>query len=98
MIKAVIFDFFGVICSDEYWHFVKADRNGMSNFHELANSVNLGELTWQDFIHIVAKETGRSPAVVRQLYESEHIHPGVLAYVAQLHTKYKTGLLTNAHH
>lgn len=98
MIKAVIFDFFGVICSDEYWRFVAVDKELRGSFHVLADEVSLGTLSWNDFMAEVAKATGRSIEEVSVMYESEHLDPRMLHLVAKLHKKYKTALLTNAHH
>lgn len=98
MIKAVIFDFFGVISSDEYWNLVKADKNVTSDFLNMANRVNLGKLHWRDFITMVADKTNQSFEQVKQLYAKERINPGVMALVKELHGSYKTGLITNAHH
>lgn len=97
MIKAVIFDFFGVICSDDYWRFVKSDIDNSDKFTELANSVNLGKLSWEDFLDRVAKETGKTTEEVKRMYEAERINPEIVAYIDSLHGKYKTALLTNAH-
>ena len=98
MIKAVVFDYFGVICSDEYWRFVKEDKNIQGGFHELANAVNRGEVHWNEFVDTVAAKTSKQPADIQQLYEAEKLNPQLLALVAKLHKTYKTGLLTNAHY
>lgn len=97
MIKAIIFDFFGVICSDEYWKFVKEDKNMGGKFGHLADDVNIGRLSWQQFMQRVADETGQDVARVKEMYESERINPELVDYIARLHKKYKTALLTNAH-
>lgn len=98
MIKAVIFDFFGVICSDEYWNLVKQDRNTPSEFSKLADDVNLGDISWQDFLEKVAEETDEDIEQVRRTYESERIDVRVMKLVEQLHEKYKTAIVTNAHY
>jgi len=98
VIKAVIFDYFGVICSDEYWRFVKEDKNIQGGFHELANAVNRGEVHWNEFVANVADKTGKKPTDIQRLYEAEKLNPQLLALVAKLHKTYKTGLLTNAHY
>lgn len=98
MIKAVIFDFFGVVCSDDYWKLVRADKQMRSDFHDLADQVNLGSLSWHDFINTTAKKINQPVEVVYEMYETEKIDPRVLAYIHQLHGKYKTALLTNAHY
>jgi epoxide hydrolase-like predicted phosphatase len=96
MIKAVIFDFFGVICSDEYWNFVKEDKNMQGRFGELSDSVNLGRLSWPEFLKTVAEETGRDFEEVKKMYESEHINLQMVTYIHKLRQKYKTALLSNA--
>lgn len=98
MIKAVIFDFFGVICSDEYWHFVKADRQAKGVFRDYTDEVNSGEISWADFIKKIASATHTSPEEVRDMYKTERIDPRMVDLIADLHKNYKTGLITNAHH
>lgn len=98
MIKAIIFDYFGVLCSDQYWRFVKEDKNLRDGFHELANKVNVGELSWNEFIRVLADKTGKSVEEIHEMYKTEQIDPQVLTYAAQLHKNYKTALLTNAHY
>lgn len=98
MIKAVIFDFFGVICSDEYWNFVKEDKNLDGDFSKLAEAVNLGEISWKQFVQKIADDVGEDVAEVERMYSSQSINPQVVAYIDQLHGKYKTALLTNANY
>ncbi|MDB5160875.1 MAG: HAD-superfamily hydrolase, subfamily variant 3 [Candidatus Saccharibacteria bacterium] len=96
MIKAVIFDFFGVICSDEYWNFVKEDKNADGDFNKLSADLNLGHISWRDFVSEVAKDTGQDIAKVRQMYESQKVHPEMVAFIGKLHERYKTALISNA--
>lgn len=99
MVKAIIFDYFGVVCSDEYWNIVKEDKNLKHGvFHELSNQVNLGQISWEDFITNIAQKTGRSVDEMQSLYKSQRIQPSMVAYIAQLHKQYKTALLSNAHY
>lgn len=98
MIKAIVFDFFGVICSDDYWRYVKAGRETDKIFRTYADKVNLGSMTWQDFITKVAEATNTSVNEVNKLYSSERIDPRVVGLIHHLKRDYKTGLLTNAHH
>jgi putative hydrolase of the HAD superfamily len=44
----------------------------------------------------VASETHQDAATVQKMYDSERINPELVAYIDQLHEKYKTALLTNA--
>jgi epoxide hydrolase-like predicted phosphatase len=98
MIKAVIFDYFGVICSDEYWDLVQTNANANDEYNNIAQQVNLGKLHWVEFINIIAQRVGKTAQQVKQLYETESINPQMLALVEELHKTYKTGLLTNANH
>lgn len=98
MIRAVIFDYFGVICSDEYWNLVKADKNMTSDWLNMANRVNLGKLPWADFLKHIAKRTGKTLEEVKNLYRNERINPELIELIHTLKSKYKIGLLTNAHH
>lgn len=96
MIKAIIFDYFGVVSSDEYWDYVGADKNVTSDYLNLANRVNLGKLHWREFIEELAKKVGKPVEEIKQVYEAEKINPQVLALAAELHKTYKTALLSNA--
>lgn len=98
MIKAVIFDFFGVICSDEYWQFVKQDRQIDSDYKDFTDEVNLGQIPWQVFVQNIAKETNKTVDEVNAMYESEKIDPRVTGLIHELHKSYKTALISNAHH
>jgi epoxide hydrolase-like predicted phosphatase len=96
MIKAIIFDFYGVICSDEYWQIVKSDRNVVSGFSKMADSVNLGTISWQDFLQDLSNKTGKPVEELKTVYEAEKIDMDLLAYIKELKKKYKTALLSNA--
>lgn len=98
MIKAIIFDYFGVVSSDEYWDFVGSDKDLTTEWLNLANKVNLGKLTWQEFLQGLAEETHKPLEEIKRVYEQEKINPRVLAFAQELHAHYKTGLLSNAHH
>jgi epoxide hydrolase-like predicted phosphatase len=98
MIKAVIFDFFGVICSDDYWQFVKHDGLDDSSFRTYSKEVNLGQIPWQVFVSKIAGVTGKSVGEVNEMYETERIDPRMTGMILEIHRNYKTGLLTNAHH
>lgn len=98
MIKAVIFDYFGVLSSDEYWRAMGGDSRTGAAFHSLAQEVNLGHITWHDFVARVAEQAGKSPEQLGLLYQAERLNPELLAYVASLKPRYKLGLITNAHH
>ena len=96
MIKAIIFDFFGVLCSNEFWRSVKADNYEASDFKKIADSVNLGHLSWQNFLEEVASKTRKSVDQLQRMYEAEQINLPLAAYIKELRGTYKTALLTNS--
>jgi putative hydrolase of the HAD superfamily len=96
VIKAIIFDFFGVICSDEYWNFVKADKDADGEFNKLSEELNLGHLSWTEFVRQVAEDTGQDAGKVEQMYKAELVHPEMVVLIGKLHERYKTALLSNA--
>lgn len=98
MIKAVIFDFFGVIRSDDFWRFLKRDRGADIIFNEYAQEVNRGDMRWKVFVQHVAKVSGHSVQEVNDMYAAEQIDPLMVGLIHDLHLSYKTGLLTNASH
>jgi epoxide hydrolase-like predicted phosphatase len=96
VIKAVIFDFFGVICSDDYWKSVKSNFSYPEKFGELSAAASTGNLSWRQFLQKISEETGKSTEELAQLFKEEQINPELLAYIDKLHAKYKTALLSNA--
>lgn len=96
MIKAVIFDFFGVIRSDDFWQFLKRDPLTDIAFNELAGEVNIGAIGWKTFVNKVAQAAVRTPEEINAMYAAEKIDPLVVGMIHELHKNYKTGLLTNA--
>ncbi len=98
MIKAIIFDYFGVVSSDNYWQFVKEDKNVEGSFGRLAKAVNVGQMTWREFIAELSERTGTPAERINELYAAERINPELVAYISGLRRQFKTALLTNAHH
>ena len=74
MIKAVIFDYFGVICSNEYWHEVMRHDPGHLR-RDLAHQVSLGNLDWRQFVQRMAEETGTPIETMEKLFKTEQIDP-----------------------
>ncbi len=95
-IKAVFFDYFGVISSEGYWQLVKEDKNVGGSFADLAKRMNSGELSWVDFVAKIAQLTNQTPADVQRFYEAERINPEVVALADALHGRYVTGIISNA--
>jgi len=95
MIKAIIFDFFGVLCSEEYWKSVQ-ERFDNDAFHKLATGIHTGRLGWGEFVQKVAMQTEQTTDEVQRMYETQRINLELAAYIDKLHEEYKTALLTNS--
>jgi HAD superfamily hydrolase (TIGR01509 family) len=95
-IKAIIFDYFGVISSDEYWRFIQQDRRNDPSFKGYSDAVNSGKVSWQEFVTKVANAIGSPVEKVEAMYEAEHMNPLVIGFIHELRTKYKIGLISNA--
>lgn len=98
MMKVVLFDYFGVLSSNSYWQFVSENVENEEHFAELADQVNTGEINWDEFIEVVARDSLHRPEAVRAMYKSEQIDPRVVKIVNAVSKHQQTGLLTNAHH
>jgi len=96
MIKAIIFDFFGVLCSDGYWDSVKHTEGRSEEFIVLSDEVSMGKISWKEFVARLAERTGKTEAELLAGYASQKINPELLAFIIKLRRSYKTALLTNA--
>ena len=101
MIKAIIFDCFGVLIGKGFDYTYRMaggdpeqDRNFIANTLQQAN---LGLISDTDFRAIMARQVGVSPAAWNQLIEkAERLDTDLLAYIEQLRGSYKTAILSNA--
>ncbi len=98
MIKALIFDYFGVVTSDKYWQYIHANVVNNQKLHKAHEQANTGSMGWSEFINSVAQELNQIPQEIMALYQNEKIDLDLLNYVKKLHGQYKTALLTNASH
>jgi epoxide hydrolase-like predicted phosphatase len=96
VIKAVIFDFFGVICSDEYWNSIKSIEGSSQEFTALSDNVSSGKISWPEFIKEISARTGKTEQDLIDGYASQRLNLEILAFIKKLHEQYKTALLTNA--
>lgn len=98
--RAVLFDFFGVICPDVHKLWIK--ENGFAErMHELIDTYyqysDIGSLSQSDLYTDLGKLVGRSATQVEaEINKFISIDPFVLQIIRTLHTKYKVGLCSNA--
>ena len=100
MIKAILFDFAGVIGADGYWIWLKEKvldlEDKKSYFQSLSEKIDRGDITNKEFIEAVAKESKSSLKIVwPEIFKKIIINAELLNLISQLKKKYRVGLLTN---
>lgn len=99
MIKAIIFDCFGVLATEAWLPFkAKYFRNDPKKFEEasdLAKQANAGLISHQDFINSAAQLAGISPQEAEQFISRNVPNEELFALITQLKKTYKIGFLSN---
>lgn len=100
MIKAIIFDFAGVIGTDGYWIWLREKVKDIENqeefFHKLGNQVDKGIISHEQFVNQLAEKSGVSKELIwPQVFERIVINFDLLGLIKELKKNYKIGLLTN---
>jgi HAD superfamily hydrolase (TIGR01549 family) len=100
MIKAIIFDFAGVISTDGYWIWlnenVKDIEGQRAYFQKLSEKVDRAAITNKEFIDLIAKKTGIEKALIWPgVFKKIIINYDLLEYIKKLKSNYKIGLLSN---
>lgn len=101
MIKAIIFDCFGVLVGKGFEQTYRTA--GGNPVHDRAfiehtlGKANLGLISDTEFRTAMARQAGISPAHWNQAVKSaELLNTDLLAYIVELHGTYKTAILSNA--
>lgn len=100
MVRAIIFDFAGVIGMDGYWSWLKENvrdlERHVDDFHEISNRADRGEVTAADFMNFVGSRSGMDPDIVlQQVLSRIIINQPLIDFIRTLKTSYKIGLLSN---
>lgn len=103
MIKAILFDFAGVIGVDGYWVWLRenvADINSrLEYFEEISDQVDKSIITNKEFVNLIAQKTGiNSSRIWPEIYNKIVLNQELLVFMQKLRTKYKIGLLSNFTH
>lgn len=104
MIKALIFDFAGVIGSEGYSFWVREKKAlGIEStgtyFHDISNRLDRGDITREEFTQDLAKKVGTdSSKIWGEMFKKIKINDELLNYIEPLKKNYKIGLLTNYNH
>ena len=99
MIKAVIFDCFGVL-STEAWRPFKAtyfahDRELFDRASNISWQADRGLMSYDDFIRAVAELAGITPAEANNAIARNVPDEELFAYIRELKANYKIGFLSN---
>ncbi len=98
MIKAVIFDCFGVL-SEDAWMVFNNTYNGQQDIFQAAHQLNeksdLGLITENELYQSLADLLGRPFEDVKKSFTSEQKNTDILNYIPQLKQNYKIGMLSN---
>jgi putative hydrolase of the HAD superfamily len=100
MIKALIFDFAGVIGVDAYWVWLEENVPDFAlqrdYFQAISDQVDRAEIPNQEFVRLIAERVGvNSEEVWPQIYDKLVINNELVAFIEQLKKKYRIALLSN---
>lgn len=101
MIKAIIFDCFGVLYPDASWDYYnnlrdpgKLTREDLLNFNEQAD---LGKVIEEDYYKFYSEQTGIPAKEIKEgVYANFVLNHEVFNVLKTLSNKYKIGMVTNA--
>jgi len=100
MIKAIIFDWAGVLAIDGYWVWLKKNIKNIEEhkqfFQETSNLVDSAKIPHSEFMKILARESNKTEEQVWKEVRSEIvINKDLVDFIQKLKLKYKIGLLSN---
>ena len=100
MIKAIIFDCFGVLTTDGWLPFKKQyfghDKQLLAKATELNSLANSRLISYGEFLSEIAKMAGVSTGGVKAIVENSVADQDLLDYIKTLKPQYKIGMLSNA--
>lgn len=100
MVKAVIFDCFGVLATEAWLPFKAKYFSHDPKLYEQATDIgrqaNRGLISYDDFIGSIARLAGISPRQAASAIQRNVPNERLFAYIEGLKPKYKLGLLSNA--
>ncbi len=101
MIKAIIFDCFGVLVgtgfNDTYYHAGGDPHKDKQFINDLLNKANLGLISEAGFKEAISRKIGITTGVYdKAVSEAERLNRDLLNYILKLRPKYKTAVLSNA--
>jgi HAD superfamily hydrolase (TIGR01509 family) len=100
MIKAIIFDFAGVITNEGYWTWLRKNVTDIENkrdfFMSLADRADKGEFSTEEYREKLASLTGRPiQNIPQEILDGYVINPQMVDLLARLKKQLPLGLLSN---
>lgn len=100
MIKAILFDFAGVVVSEGFWLWLKEHVSDLDKkrefFQKLSERGDSGTISQKEYLQIMSDATGIPPnSIYPQIVQKIQIRSDLLQLVARLRKSYKVGLITN---
>lgn len=100
MIKAIIFDFAGVIVSEGYWNWLYKNildiEQKEAHFMDLSRKVDSNKITTPQLLLELSKASGKTTVQIeKEMFGEFVLNTEILSYIQILHKKYKTGFLSN---
>lgn len=98
MIKAIIFDCFGVLTTDTWKEFCTSIESPtiLNQARQLNHAYDSGKISLSEFLSKVEELTGSKPLLVESLPTGSALkNLELLKYISTLRNKYKIGLLSN---
>jgi putative hydrolase of the HAD superfamily len=101
MIKAVIFDCFGVLTTHSFdvfrTKYFSADPKKRKQANELMNSLNAAQISYATFLQKLSGLSGLSEQKIEEYLSENKANEPLFTYIrTKLKSKYKIGLLSNA--
>lgn len=100
MIKALIFDCFGVLqLGNRSYLFDKTSPENHARLHDLNVASDYGFVSYDEYLEQVSEMTGWSPSALEATFRSSHWrNDELIAEIRKLRATYKIGLLSNVGH
>ncbi len=98
MIKAIIFDCFGVLTADSWLAFLSnlPPDADIKRARELNHQLDAGLIDYREFLEGVHQATGQEPKMIEEhVSNTPAKNTQLLNYIAELKGQYKIGLLSN---
>jgi epoxide hydrolase-like predicted phosphatase len=96
MIKAIIFDCFGVLCLDSHQSLTTRFPGAEQALRDLNTRSDYGLVSHEAYVTETTELTGLSPTEVSEFISSEHHqNQELFAYILSLRPRFKTAVLSN---